>query len=160
MRHAQAEWENPDISDYDRQLTEQGRLQAERMSQQLQSQQTHLDVIYASPATRTLDTAKIMAEQFQIAEHHIIIEQQLYQAQVHDLLTVLAEIEEVHENALIVGHNPSISDTVSYLCNQPGTRLPPATVVGMHIDKYSWLEASHEDNIAEQYLLLTSDDKP
>jgi phosphohistidine phosphatase len=159
MRHAQAEWENPGISDYDRQLTEQGRLQAEQIAQRLQAQQTRLDVIYTSPAIRTLDTAKIMAKQFQIAEHHIIIEQQLYQAQVHDLLAVLAEIEEVHENALMVGHNPSVSDTVSYLCNQPSTRLPPATVVGMQVDKSSWLQASHEDNIAEQYLLLTPDDK-
>jgi phosphohistidine phosphatase len=159
MRHAQAEWENPEISDYDRQLTEQGRLQAEQMAQRLYAQQTRLDVIYTSPAMRTLDTAKVMAEQFQIAEHHIIIEQQIYQAQVHDLLAVLAEIEETHENALIVGHNPSISDTVSYLCNQPSTRLPPAAIIGMQIDKPSWLTASHENNIAKQYLLLTSENQ-
>ncbi len=154
MRHAQTEWADAGIEDAHRHLTEQGRAQAQAIAQQFQAKQATLDVIYTSPAIRTLTTAQIIATQFEIAKQHIVIDPQIYAAQVHNLLAVLAEIEEIHQTMLIVGHNPSVSDLVGYLCNQPRIQLSPATLVGLQIESPSWLETSHGIHYATQQLFL------
>jgi phosphohistidine phosphatase len=109
-RHADAEEGYPDLA---RKLTAKGHKQAEAVAKWLRSRLPKNTVILCSPAARAKQTVEALTDQFEIVSEI---------APGADRAAVLkaAGWPDVHGAVLIVGHQPTLGETVGWvLCDNP-----------------------------------------
>lgn len=136
MRHAKSDWHSGEREDFLRPLNERGVRDARRMGRWLVDAGCRPDVIVSSPARRTRDTLRYLAEG--AGESFAAItrfEARLYLGAVGDLCAVLADIVVADEGTvMLLGHNPGMEELVEWLvpaANLPradGKRFPTAAV--------------------------------
>jgi phosphohistidine phosphatase len=126
LRHAEARAAQGTEADFDRPLSERGRSAAHAAAQRIATSGLHIDVLYVSPAARTLQTAQIVAAGLAAAER-LRLEPTLYPGTPEHLWAALQRLDEQVRCALLVGHNPSLSVLAGRwgLC-APGRELPTA----------------------------------
>ena len=105
MRHGEAEDSSPD---YTRKLTWKGEEQVYSVAEQLQQKHLNFDIILASGASRTTQTATIIREYFK-QEPQLLISPHLYNFSFGTCQVVLELLRRDIQSILIVGHNPGIS---------------------------------------------------
>lgn len=113
MRHGDAEDPAPDdiAGDYYRALTMRGRKRIRQMGRAMRDHGVLPDVIIASPVVRSLQTAEIITSNLD-PDEPLIVRREL--GLDGDLFALVREL--VHsdiKSALLVGHEPSLSDFVS-----------------------------------------------
>ncbi len=106
MRHGHAANDADSGSDFDRPLTASGCEQAAAAARWLQQQGRIPDLIIASPALRTRQTAERVAEVVELLGP-VELAPSLYNAPAGKLIEVLEQVQA--ERVLLVGHNPGIS---------------------------------------------------
>ena len=109
-RHAEAE---PGIPDMERALTRKGHKQAKRMGQWLASQLPEGCKILVSPALRALETAEGLERKFKI---HADLAPE---ASANAILNA-AGWPATKESVLVIGHQPTLGQTVSRLLGMGG----------------------------------------
>lgn len=141
IRHAKASWDNPEQTDFERPLTEQGKIDIGNMAKQLNEQQLKPDLIISSNAVRALDTAQIMASELQFPPDQIIADEHIYSGGVEDLVTIVKAINAKCNTVFFVGHNPTLTLLAHYLCE--GTRVVITTcgVLGIGFEMKKWEDA-------------------
>jgi phosphohistidine phosphatase len=102
VRHAHAEWPSYSGADFDRPLTSRGLAEARSSARAINDAGHRPSIMLASPACRTRQTAEILAEEFQLAPESVLYIDSLYNASSGTL-------------ALLVAHNPGVSDLVREL---------------------------------------------
>ena len=108
VRHAQKEEEHIGMDDYDRELSPEGIKEAEIMAKYFASKNLPVDLIVASPATRTKKTAEIFAKALNYNKT-IMLNEVLYMAFVNELLETITYTFDTVDSMLLVGHNPSLT---------------------------------------------------
>ena len=108
VRHAQKEEEFIGMDDYDRELSPEGVKEAENMAKYFASKNLPVDLIVASPATRTKKTAEIFAKALNYNKT-IMLNEVLYMAFVNELIETITYTYDTVDSMLIVGHNPSLT---------------------------------------------------
>ena len=83
MRHADARWKDPGVSDFERPLNRRGTTAAEAMARRLLELELVPDLLLASPARRTQQTAEIVARELSLPPRHVLREEALYLASAH-----------------------------------------------------------------------------
>ena len=63
IRHAKSDWQDITLDDYDRPLNEKGEKNAPFMGKLLKEKNIRPDIIIASPAKRTMQTAELIAKE-------------------------------------------------------------------------------------------------
>lgn len=114
MRHAKSDWSTNE-SDFDRPLNKRGLKDARRMGQWLKQQNIVPDRLVSSPALRTTETVKIVCKQLGINNEDIIWDDRIYEADLDDLLQVVAEHGKNANRLMLTGHNPGLDSLVNYL---------------------------------------------
>jgi phosphohistidine phosphatase len=113
MRHGVAEEavkDNTD-NDFDRALTMRGRKRIRHIGRALRDNWVLPDLIVASPVVRALQTAEIIAATLD-PDEPVIVRREL--APSGDILTLVKELVASDlESALLVGHEPSLSEFVT-----------------------------------------------
>lgn len=117
LRHAKSSWTNPAMTDHERPLNKRGRRAAPRMGQFLADEDLVPDIIISSTAERARTTADLVAEHCGY-DGEIQLTDDLYHAAPAAYLQVLAQLSDEYERAMVVGHNPGISDLVTELCRE------------------------------------------
>jgi phosphohistidine phosphatase len=113
LRHAKAEkavkhaWDPAD--DKNRPLTRQGMADAAAVGRWFRERGSIPGVALVSPATRAVQTWQIAVAEMG-ASLPIRIEADLYEAGVSDLLRIVQNLPPEFTSALLVGHDPSLSD--------------------------------------------------
>jgi phosphohistidine phosphatase len=117
MRHGIAE-DRPETggksNDRDRELSPKGVKRIQKAAKGLLSLSISFDRILTSPLARARQTAKIVAQELQLDGRLEEIEQLSPEQSVQDLMTGLAAFSG-EKNILLVGHEPLLSRTVSFL---------------------------------------------
>ncbi len=116
MRHGKAADFTDSSTDFDRPLAAAGRDQAERAGRWLQQQGRIPDLIIASPALRTRQTAERVAEVVELLGP-VELAPSLYNAPAGRLIEVLEQAEA--ERVMLVGHNPGISHCWQIITGRP-----------------------------------------
>ena len=129
MRHGEAEEASPD---YSRKLTWKGEEQVYSVAEQLQQKHLTFDLILASAASRTMQTASIIHEYFEHAPQ-LLVSPHLYNFSFGTCQEVLALLRTDIQSILIVGHNPGIS-RVSNQISQEKLYFSTAHCTVMQID--------------------------
>lgn len=139
LRHAKSGYDDNARRDFDRPLTTCGERAVPAVGMQLKSQGVTLDLMIASPAKRTVDTAILISEQLEYDRKKIVYDPHIYEANVPHLLMVAHEIDDAHESVMMVGHNPGFTDFCNFLCGGFVLQdMSPATVIHVQADIDAW----------------------
>jgi phosphohistidine phosphatase len=120
IRHAIAEQAmiaaGPEQDDSQRPLTPKGRSKMRRIALGLKALQPSIDLILTSPYLRAVQTARILAKQFELINDQVILTENLAPSMQAGRL-----VQEINDNlrgrqtVALVGHEPSLSRLVSLL---------------------------------------------
>jgi phosphohistidine phosphatase len=138
VRHAKAVKAEGRGTDFDRPLAPRGEDDAAEMGRRLGRHQAHPGVILTSPAERALATAKLIARELDFPWEEIRAEKSAYLADVSALLRLVRGIDERVESALLVGHNPGISELAQVLARNFAQELPTGAVVSIDLPADTW----------------------
>ncbi|MDB5270824.1 MAG: phosphohistidine phosphatase [Hymenobacter sp.] len=142
LRHAKSSWSFDELSDQERPLNDRGRDDAPLMGQALAKRRICPDVIVSSPAVRAMSTAVLVAREMQYPHDKIVVESGIYGADVDDFLAILRELPASAASALVVGHNPTITETANALSPSSLNEMPTAAVVCLRFECDKWEEMS------------------
>lgn len=115
LRHAKASRTAEVPSDFDRPLTRRGRRDAPRMARWIRAHDLVPDCLVVSPARRTRETAELLLDELGLAGEVARWDRRIYDAEVSELLRVLADAPEEARRVMLVGHNPGLEDLVRHL---------------------------------------------
>lgn len=138
MRHAKSSWKNDGQADHERPLNDRGKRDAPNMGRFLQDQGILPDAILASSAKRARKTAVAVAEVLGCADR-IETRDELYSASPREYLNILRELPDGVETAMIVAHDPTMSEFVSVL-RQTGTEMATGAIACFELSIGSWQE--------------------
>jgi phosphohistidine phosphatase len=116
LRHAKSDW--PDVPDRDRPLAKRGRRDAPRIGRWLREHGCQPDVVVVSAATRTRQTWDLVAPELG-GSPAVHFEPRAYAASALTLLYLARELPERYHTALLIAHNPGLSDLATSLAAPP-----------------------------------------
>ena len=122
MRHAKSDWPTGHGNDFERPLTDRGNKDASRIGSWIQEYDWMPDQIICSPAKRVKQTVDHLCQQIGIDSRTVEYDKRIYEADQNHLLNMLKETNSLTARLLMVGHNPSFSDLLNFLC--PDTTHP------------------------------------
>jgi len=139
IRHAKAG--NHDIEDFKRLLTYRGLEDASLMATRLKKAELIPEYIITSPALRTKATGEVFAKILGVAETGE--DRHIYEANTHDLLTVINHLPDEYSFVALVGHNPGISQILYELTGEMRDMSTTAVaLIGFDFDEW---ELVHTD---------------
>ncbi|HEV2257438.1 MAG TPA: histidine phosphatase family protein [Streptosporangiaceae bacterium] len=116
LRHAKSAW--PDLPDRDRPLAKRGRRDAPRIGRWLHEHGYQPDVVVVSAATRTRQTWDLVAPQLG-GSPAVRFEPRAYAASALTLLYLARELPARYRTALLIAHNPGLSELAASLAAPP-----------------------------------------
>ncbi len=117
MRHAKSSWNHPNLSDRQRPLNKRGKRDAPRMGEFLEKQGIEIDAILCSSAQRTQETLSLFLEEFTFEDEAKFLDK-LYHADLRDYIDELEKLPNEIERAMIIGHNPTMSEALDFFCDE------------------------------------------
>lgn len=141
IRHAKSSWEIDSISDIDRPLNARGYADAHEMAKRLKKEIRHCQVV-SSPAIRAISTALIFARTIGISASDILVRPGLYESTTDGYLSVISSLSNEHNDVLVFGHNPVITDTANLLAGTTIEEIPTAGMIGIAFEEGNWKKAS------------------
>ena len=140
LRHAKSSWNFNELSDQERPLNDRGRDDAPAMGKALAKRHIRPDLVVSSPAVRAMSTAVLVAREMQYPHDKIVVEPGIYGADVEDLLAVIHSLPDAAGSVLLVGHNPTITETANELSPSSLNEMPTAAVVCLRFTCDHWAE--------------------
>ena len=129
MRHADARWNDPALPDLERPLNRRGAAAAEAMARRLLELELVPDLLLASPARRTQQTAEIVARELSLAPRRVVREEALYLASAPDMLKLVQHTGPRIAHLLLIAHNPGVSELAQLLSTKGGAHALVAGAV-------------------------------
>ena len=117
LRHGKSSWDNPDLADQERPLTNRGKEGASIIGKFLKKENLIPDLIISSTAKRANKTADIVAKKSGY-DKKILKSDKLYSGSSEDYTSIIQEIADKNKTILLVGHNPTIEDVVERIIGQ------------------------------------------
>ncbi len=148
IRHGKAGWQSTQLSDFERQLTDKGRRQAEEMAARLQQNGVMPDLIVSSPAYRALETAEIFAEKFDYPAERIVREAAIYDGDIEHLAGIVRALPREKRTVLMVGHNPGLSQFGSWLSGKLLGQMTTCGIVQIGFSREKWGAIREESGTA------------
>jgi phosphohistidine phosphatase len=139
MRHADAQWKDPEVADFARPLNRRGTNEAEAIARRLTELALTPDSIVTSPARRAAQTAETIAREMNLLPRTIRYEEALYLAGSQEILRLVRDIGPRVAHLLLIGHNPGISEAVHILAPTGEVHgLGTGALVTMTFDIEQW----------------------
>ncbi|HZF17670.1 MAG TPA: histidine phosphatase family protein [Steroidobacteraceae bacterium] len=152
VRHARADWDNRQYSDFERPLNRRGQQQAREMAQILGPLLHAADLLLTSPAVRAYTTATIFAKELNLPLRRILTDERIYLASATDLLAVIRETGPRIEQLMMFGHNPGITELARQLTgNHDEPELTPAGACTLEFDIAEWSQADVGKGLNARY---------
>lgn len=134
IRHSLAENISTNKKDFDRELTEEGKLIISKASSAWKNYLGHIDVVLTSPLTRAMQTAEIISTNLQEIPNLIKDNNLGTGSRTADLIDLLNSIE--YKNVIVVGHQPDLSHHINNFCGTGSFNLafPPASLAKIEFE--------------------------
>jgi phosphohistidine phosphatase len=116
LRHAKSDW--PDLPDRDRPLAKRGRRDAPRIGTWLHEHGYQPDVVVCSDARRARQTWDLVAPELG-GSPAVRFEPRAYAASGLTLLYLAQELPGRYRTAMLIAHNPGLSELASHLTAAP-----------------------------------------
>lgn len=141
IRHAKSSWVDMMQGDYERPLNERGENDAPLMGKRLKELGIKPDIIIASAAKRTRQTAKRIAKAMNFDKDKIVLQERIYHCESSMLEKVISEIDDTVNTAFIIAHNPGITYFVNELSDLFRIdNMPTCGVIGARFEADKWMD--------------------
>jgi phosphohistidine phosphatase len=108
------------------------------MGERLNQRDINPDIILSSEAVRALETARVLAQRLQYAERKIVTDSKLYHADEETLLHYVQRIPNEHRTAMLVGHNPGLTEFAALLVEDFEEDIPTCGIVAITFQVDAW----------------------
>jgi phosphohistidine phosphatase len=139
LRHAKSSWKEQDLPDHDRLLNKRGKNDAPRMGKLLKDEDLIPDLIMSSTAVRAKKTAELVAKGCKY-KGKIVLNHSLYGAEPAAYLKILEGLPDKRMVALVVGHSPSVEETVGLLTGSLDIIMPTCALAKITLPIQNWAE--------------------
>ena len=157
LRHAHAEPYRDEATDFERRLDSRGQAEAAAIGRLCAALHLDFEYIVASPAARTLATARAVASGIGAGKPQFLENPAIYLADRRALAAIIRALPTGCSRALIVGHNPGISRLAHWATSDERIgELRPATLVGTRADLGQWADAG--EGLFERLRILRPED--
>jgi phosphohistidine phosphatase len=133
LRHADAgdpeAWDRPDA---ERPLSDKGRKQTKRLGDHLASIAFRAESIITSPKVRAAETAELVAERI---EGTVTEDERLAGSLDLDVIEAILRDAGDPDEAMLVGHDPDLSELLSVLCAAAGVTMRKGALARIEIDR-------------------------
>jgi phosphohistidine phosphatase len=149
MRHAKSSWKESNISDHDRPLNRRGKYDVPLMGKLLRDQKMNLDLIISSTALRAETTANLIAKAVRY-KGKIILDKSIYNAEPIDLLSILSNSSDEYNSILLVGHNPTMEETVQMITNSPEITMATCAIAHLTLSIDTWTDLKEKQTFSSK----------
>ena len=158
LRHAKAV-ASVDGDDFDRGLTASGEADAERVGDYIAAQGLQTDFVLCSGARRTVDTARIVIGRWS-RPVETFAENALYEATWRLILALLRDLPSSASSALLVAHNPGVSDIGNQLAGEGdrnarlrmASKYPTSGLAVIELPAAGWTDLSPRSGKLERFV--------
>jgi phosphohistidine phosphatase len=144
VRHAKSSWKYPSLDDFERPLNKRGRKNAPFMGRVLKKLKVAPDLVMSSPANRAAMTARMIAAEINYPLEKIRYSESIYEFGEDALISVIKQIDDRVNKAMVVGHNPATNGLANYIGGQPIGNIPTSGVCCVELDISSWANISKQ----------------
>lgn len=138
IRHATAD-QDASVRDFERPLTRKGHSEAQEIAKRLHERGLVPDLILASSATRTRETAEIFAKALGVVARLLQPDDSLYLADGEHILSTIRAVGPRVGHLMVVGHNPGISAAAIALAPETvSADLPTCGSLTMSVSCATW----------------------
>jgi len=153
VRHGKAEDESSGISDFERSLTNKGKIISRLMARRLSEREASIGVILTSSAFRAFETAMIFATEFGIDADKILLSNDIYyNMSFENLPTVLSVISEDADVVTLFGHNPSFTQIANSLSREGCDTIPKSGIICVSFKIPTWSDIGRNNGKIEYFL--------
>ena len=138
IRHAKSSWKDKSLRDFERPLNKRGRQNAQEMGSRLRQHRFQPDMMLTSPARRALATAQAIAAATGWPTERLILEAQLYEADLATLFTIVHGLDDDWNHVVLFGHNPTFTEFANELADAGIENIPTCGVVDLELAIGSW----------------------
>jgi phosphohistidine phosphatase len=138
LRHAKSSWDDPSLDDIDRPLNKRGKRDAPEMGRRLAEYGVKPEIIVSSPALRAFKTAEKVSEGLGFEKKDILIDERVYSWDSDAVLNVINSLDDKYKSAMIVFHNPAITDLVNELSDARIDNVPTCGLATVSFDTDKW----------------------
>ena len=142
VRHAKSSWNNANLSDHDRPLNGRGERDAPLMGKRLRRRKPQPTIIIASSAVRAETTATLLAEAIGYPTSELKIDARLYGAEPNDVVSIIRELDNAIDCAMLVGHNPTFTDLINTLGGCEIDNVPTCGMAVLTFPIENWAKIS------------------
>ena len=114
MRHAKSSWDNLQLPDHDRPLSDRGKRNAKKICEFFVKKQIKFDLVLVSSSIRTKKTLKILQKKLEKPKK-IITSKSLYLANENKIALKIKKIKKHYKKVLLINHEPAVTNLVNYL---------------------------------------------
>ena len=138
VRHAKSSWKYPNLDDFERPLNKRGRRNAPFMGSVLKKLKVAPDLVLSSPANRAATTARTIAYSIDYPLDNIQYSEIIYSFSENALIHVIRQIDDSVKKAMVVGHNPALTDLANTIGDTTISNIPTSGVCCIELDISSW----------------------
>ena len=138
LRHAKSSWDQSELRDFERPLAERGLRDIKNMGERFVRSGRSVDCIISSPAVRAKATALLFAREIGYPEDDISANPELYFAGAPMFMKAASLIDEEFQSAMLVGHNPAITEFVNDMSNAGIDNIPTSGLVELRLPIEEW----------------------
>ncbi|MCX6140982.1 MAG: histidine phosphatase family protein [Candidatus Kapabacteria bacterium] len=153
VRHAKSDWSTLNQSDKERVLNPRGIRDAPIVAAHVAELQTTPQLLISSTATRAASTAAYFIDALHLSPIRVVRSDAVYEASVKGLMEIVNSIDKEVTCAMLVGHNPGVTDLVRYLAEESFAHMPTcgvAVITFKHAS--SWQEIGRGTGQLEAFL--------
>jgi phosphohistidine phosphatase len=155
LRHAKAVPKDSSLSDHDRPLDKLGEDDALHMGKLMKDKDIIPSFIISSTALRAKTTAELVAKGCGY-QGDIVFDQSLYEAKPKDYLAILETLSDKYNTVLIVGHNPTVEDTIQMVTDSSDVvvAIPSCALAHLSLPIEKWSDASSKSKLEQHKVML------
>lgn len=143
LRHAKSSWDEPELRDFERPLAERGINDIKKMGIRFREQGREVQCVISSPAVRAKTTAMLFAREIGFPRDEIVANPELYFAGTSMFLKAASLLDEHFDSAMLVGHNPAITEFVNEMGNDYIENIPTSGLVELSLPIEHWSDIDY-----------------
>ena len=140
VRHAKSSWKYPKLDDFERPLNKRGRRNAPFMGSVLKELKVAPDLVLSSPANRAATTARAIADHIDYPLDDIQYSEIIYSFSENALIHVIRQIDDKIKAAMVVGHNPALTELANSIGDTAISNIPTCGVCCVNLNISSWAD--------------------
>ncbi|MBE9112444.1 histidine phosphatase family protein [Nodosilinea sp. LEGE 07298] len=142
FRHGKSDWQAGSGRDRDRPVAERGITAAKTMGKLLAAAGKVPDLAITSSAVRARTTLELAAEAGRWP-CPIKVTDDLYEASIKQVLEVVHQVADHHSSVMLVGHQPTWSDAVTYFMGGGAVQMPTAVMACLAFEVTTWAQVEY-----------------